>query len=142
MKKNIVTGFLAFAVLSIWCIIFYRLFGSSEDIEKISQKPKVTVTKKSTAKLSLRYSDPFKIKKVIAKKRTIISKPIIVEQPPAFRYKGLISGTNSKLVIIENNQRQELIELKDSLLGFKIISINNDSVVVQRKRTKYKIAKI
>lgn len=140
MKKNTTTFFLALIVLLVWGIVLYRLFGTTKEIEIVPVSPKIHMQEKESIKLSFNYKDPFKIPSR-KPKDIAITKINIPEQPPAFKYKGLVDGTKRKLLIVENNGINKIIELRDSLLGFRIISINNDSMVVRQNVIKYSIIK-
>lgn len=143
MKKNIITYILIFVVIVVWGIIFYRIFAPSNKNKEgvVSSNIKVSQTENERTGLSLNYKDPFRIENPENKKNIKDHKAEIKEEPPAFKYKGLIRGARNKVIVIENNGVNEIIPLSDNILGFKIISINNDSVVVRKTGIRYSLMK-
>ena len=137
INNNFTKIFLVFLVVTVWGIVFYRLFSSSENKVVVSHIPKVIVSEKKEVGLLFNYKDPFKI----APKKITIVENITPETPPTFRYKGLIEGKKCKLVIVENRGFSEIIELRDSLLGFRVLSVNNDSLVVRQRVKRYNLVK-
>lgn len=143
MKKNIITYILIFVVIAVWGIIFYRIFfpANKNNGEQASANIQVSKTENKRAGLSLNYKNPFRIENSGNKNNKEAPKIEIKEEPPAFKYKGLVKGAKNKVIVIENNGITQIIPLRDNILGFKIISINKDSVVVVKTETRYSLIK-
>lgn len=144
MKKNSVTYLLLFLVLVVWGVVFYNIFNPSDKNKTEEVSASIQPRKKETIRLrlSLNYRDPFRLRRVEEKKMIETRQEVkVIEEPPIFRYMGLIKGAKNKVIIIENNGVSELIPRSDSLLSYKILSINNDSVVLRKAGIKYSLIK-
>lgn len=142
MKKNSVTYLLLFLVLVVWGVVFYNIFNPSDKNKTEEVSSSIQPRKKETVRprLSLNYGDPFRVRRVEEKKMIETRQEVkIIEEPPTFRYMGLIKGAKNKVILIENNGVSELIPRSDSLLSYKILSINNDSVVLRKAGIRYSL---
>ncbi|MBE9488439.1 MAG: hypothetical protein IMY73_04565 [Bacteroidetes bacterium] len=140
MQKNSITYLLIILVMVVWGIVFYNIFNHSDKNKNEQVCLNIQPHKKENMreKLLLNYKNPFRIIKKVKPK----IKPIEVKkEPPTFKYKGFIQGAKNKVLIIENNGVQEIVNSRHNLLGFKIISINKDSIVVRKNKINYSLIK-
>lgn len=144
MKKNSITYLLLIVVVVVWGVVFYNLFNPSDKnkVEQVTSHVPVRKNENKRTKLSLNYRNPFRAV-MVENKVEPEAQPVEIkkEEPPTFKYKGFIQGVKNKVVIIENKGVREVINPKDSLFGFKIISLNNDSIVVRKNKTRYSLLK-
>lgn len=144
MKKNSITYLLLIVVVVVWGVVFYNLFNPSDKnkVEQVTSLVSARKNENKRTKLSLNYRNPFRAVTVETKVEPE-AQPVEIkkEEPPTFNYKGFINGEKQKVIIIEKSGRSEVISVKDSLFGFKIISLNNDSIVVRKNKTRYSLLK-
>lgn len=143
MKKNSITYVLIFLVLVVWGVVFYNIFNPSgkNKVEQIASSVQTHKNENKRARLVLNYQNPFRVGKVESKNDIEKHKVEIKEEPPTFKYKGLIKGEKNKVIIIENNGVSVLIHRSDSVLSYKIIQINKDSVVLRKAGISYSLIK-
>lgn len=135
MKKNFITLFLVVVTLTVWFIVFYRLFSREDDVIVTSKtEHRQMVVKKDS--LLLNYRDPFRVKKVaIAPKRTII-KEIITS--PTFTFKGVIKSKKGIFLMIDDT----LIRPRDKIGSYTVTKIYNDSIKVRKGTQTHTIKRI
>lgn len=135
MKKNFITLFLVIVTLTVWFIVFYRLFSREDDVIVTSKtEHRQMVVKKDS--LLLNYRDPFRVKKVaIAPKRTII-KEIIT--PPTFTFKGVIKSKKGTFLMINDT----LISYRDKIGSYTVTKIYNDSIKVRKENKTFIIKRL
>lgn len=135
MKKNFITLFLVIVTLTVWFIVFYRLFSREDEVIITSKtEHRQNVVKKDS--LLLNYRDPFSVKKVaIAPKRTII-KEIIT--PPTFTFKGVIKSKKGTFLMINDT----LISYRDKIGSYTVTKIYNDSIKVRKGTQTHTIRRI
>ncbi len=142
MKKNIMTYILIFIVVAVWGIVFYRIFSPSGNnkADNIAVKAQPVKAETKRTKLLLNYRNPFQTHTAEVKAEKESKTPIMVP-PPEFKYKGFIKGSKNKIIIVENNGASEVIKMRDSVLGYKIIGIDKDSLVVRKKGIRFCLIK-
>lgn len=142
MKKNIVTMFLSVSVIVVWAIVIYRIFYNSPDKPvNFDPKEKKVDLQSKEVRLSLKYVDPFKMEKKDKEIADVVTDMPIVNNPPNFRYKGVIKGGDNRLIIIEENGANDVLELKDSINGYKVLKVYNDSIRVSKDAKIYNLLK-
>lgn len=142
MKKNSITYLLIVLVFVVWGVVFYNIFNPSDKnkTEEVSASVQPRKKEHTRPELSLNYRDPFRVRRIEEKKIVETHQEVkVIEEPPMFRYMGLIKGVKNKVIIIEKNGVSELIPRSDSLLSYKILSINNDSVVLRKAGIRYSL---
>ena len=151
MKSNKTLYFLLPAVIVIWGLIAYRFFDLSREevIEAssiyIKSTDKVSLIKE-TRQLILDYPDPFIKNNIASKTASILANPenqkVDYEDPykdwASIRFNGLIrnSNRNRQIAIIDIESARYLLELNEDVLGYQLISLNQDSMqlVFRNKR--------
>lgn len=143
MKKNLITNLLILGVIIVWSVVFYNIFNPSDKNkpEQTASNVQTRTKEKKRTELLLNYRNPFKGVAIEITKNTEEQKVEITKEPPTFRYKGFIRGVKNNVIIIENNGINEIIHRSDSILEYKVVSINNDSVVLRKKGVRYRLTK-
>lgn len=125
MKKNFITAFLSILTLTIWLIVFYRVFNRNNKVITVTEESvKNNVVSRDT--LLLNYRDPFvrNIVKLSSKKTSVTE----IITPPTFIYKGLIKSRRGTLLIINDT----LIYSKDRIDNYRVVKIYKDSIIVKK----------
>lgn len=135
MKKNFFTLFLVFVTLTIWFIVFYRIFSREEKVV-ISSKTEHRQKMVKKDSLILNYRDPFRVKKVvIASKKVAIKEAIIT---PSFTFKGVIKSKKGVFLMINDT----LICPRDKIGIYTVTKIYNDSIKVRKGTQTHTIKRI
>lgn len=144
MKKNSITYLLIVLVVVVWGVVFYNIFNPSDKnkTEQVAATIKSQKKENKRPRLLRNYQNPFGTKNTENKQVAEAQKQVeIIKEPPTFTYKGLIKGAKNKVIIIENNGISQLITRSDSILDYKVISINTDSVVLRKRGIRYSLIK-
>lgn len=135
MKKNFITAFLSILTLTIWLIVFYRVFNRNNKVITVTEESvKNNVVSRDT--LLLNYRDPFirNIVKLPSKKTSVTE----IITPPTFIYKGLIKSRRGTLLIINDT----LIYSKDRIDNYRVVKIYKDSIIVKKGGQTHTITRI
>lgn len=136
MNKNFITYFLITLTITVWVIVFFRIFNQ-EDTVIIPTKRELRQTMARKDTLLLNYRNPFqKAKKVvvIAKKKMIRDSVL----PPSFSYKGLIKSKKGVFLLINDT----ILRPKDKIQNYTIAKIHNDSIQVRKGINAYTIKRL
>lgn len=135
MKKNFITLFLVIVTLTVWFIVFYRLFSREDEVIITSKtEHRQNVVKKDS--LLLNYRDPFRVKKVMIATKKIAIKEAIT--PPSFSFKGVIKSKKGVFLIINDT----LIRPRDKIGTYTVMKIYNDSIKVRKGTQAHTIKRI
>lgn len=131
MSKHIITYFLIAVTITVWVIVFFRIF-SRENKVVIEPKREQHRTVASKDTLLLNYRNPFqKAKKtVVITKKRVIRNPIL---PPSFLYKGLINSKKGVFLLINDT----ILRPNDKIQNYTITKIYNDSIRVRKGRLEF-----
>ena len=157
MKKNNKTTvyFLLPAVVIIWGLIFYRIFGglSADDIGQFSSKEVFPATKKEALSapefhLNLDYPDPFLGGRPVKKnlQKSVAIAPVMVQQGPIWPqidYRGCVSNEKGAIAYLVVNGQVRLSgegALKDDEI--EILKIKEDSVLIGFEKERQWIKKL
>lgn len=148
MKSKKTTYILLVSTLFLWGSVIYRIVSyTRNDIpvpNNVARKTSVPHVDTLDFSLKLDYRDPFfdvGKKQVTAKSTKIVFKtaPKPEPQPPVFKYKGMIRNKKSIYAMIELDGLVETISRYKPVQGYKILSINSDSLIVEKYGQKFSI---
>lgn len=114
MRKESIKDTLA---LSTDTLDFFLKLDYRNPFGDIDKKRVITETKKSTQK--------------------VITKPKL--EPPSFKYKGVIRNNRKIYAMVEVQELVETISKYEIVDGYKILSINADSLIVEKQGKKYSL---
>jgi hypothetical protein len=158
MKNKKLTYLLGLLVLSVWALIFYKVYKViSNNDESVIAKEHVTVKevlndyalKKDTTHLLLNYRDPFSAPKpepVEIPVSQLVHKPALptVQKPPvnwgAIKYSGFIHNPGSKKLIamISINGKELMLSEGETAEQIKLVKNMKDSVkIIYQGNTKF-----
>jgi hypothetical protein len=143
MKKNKKTYLLLIAVLAIWGLLGFKIFGAiqpnepKEELALASEKYNPSILKKrDTFSITANYRDPFlgtipkrnttkRAKKTEAKKSELPKKNI--------RYSGLVSQNNTKnsIFFVSIDGHQHMMTRNEVIADVKLVSGNSESIKVK-----------
>lgn len=151
MKNKKITYLLLLVVVVVWGLIIRKVFTITAAESTVPTailpraKPEV---KKADRELLLDYRDPFlgRVNRELAAKtppaalsavKLPVAMPMVVEAPPALKYKGIIRKGKQIYAVIESGKMQEVV-LKGGIIDdFRLLSITADSVVMQKGSKRY-----
>lgn len=146
MKKKNVTYVLVASAVLLWGIIIYRIVSYTKNdntIQPIEEKKMQTI-KNDTFDfgLMLNYRDPFfepdrkntRAEQVRNTGRSVITP---VPEPPMFKFKGIIRNKKNSYAVIESNGIVETLSRQEPVEGYRIVSLNADSLIVEKKGQRY-----
>ena len=143
MKGSKSLYFLLPAVLFVWGLIGYRFMNMTGDTSYEAPTPILIPTAKTEQsqpndrELVLDYPDPFLSNpkySLESDEKEIEKSPQIKEDPyknwAPLKYQGQISHSkrNNRVAIVEIAGTRYLMELGDDVLGYELVSLNQDSV--------------
>lgn len=67
----------------------------------------------------------------------VMSKSVPV--PPVFKYKGLIRNKKKIYAVIESDESVETVSKHMLVDGYRILTINSDSLIVEKNGQKYSV---
>ncbi|MBC7912840.1 MAG: hypothetical protein H7Y07_01840 [Pyrinomonadaceae bacterium] len=152
MKNKWLTYFLGSVVLSVWGIIFYKIFNSLGDEDKSSflgysnSLPKEEMydySSKDTSNLSLNYKDPFRITSFKTepneqitsfKKRSRTIKQKKVTKDISVIYSGYIGniGSQKLLTMVTINGKNEIMRVGETIGKIKLLKNYKDSIKISQ----------
>lgn len=148
MKNKKMTYLLLVLTVLLWGGVVYRIVsytGNDSPIPKNSVK-EASMPRADTLDFSLKldYRDPFLNtgqKQEVAGLRKVshrvMSKSVPV--PPVFKYKGLIRNKKKIYAVIESDGSVETVSKHMPIDGYRILTINPDSLIVEKNGQKYSV---
>lgn len=140
------TYVLVVSTLLLWGFIVYRIVSytkSDNTVQRMEEK-KVQTIRNDTFDfgLMLNYRDPFfeadrKNSKAEQVKNTGRGVTIPVPEPPMFKFKGVIRNKKNMYAVIESNGNIETLGRQEPIEGYRIVTLNPDSVILEKKGQRY-----
>jgi type II secretory pathway component PulC len=146
VKKKNVTYVLVVSTLLLWGFIVYRIvsYTKSDNTVQQMEEKKVQTIRNDTFdfRLMLNYRDPFfeadrKNSNAEQVKNTDVEVTISVPEPPVFKFKGVIRNKRNMYALIESNGNIETLGRQEPIEGYRIVTLNPDSVILEKNGQKY-----
>ena len=146
VKNNNKTYFLLVAVLIIWGLIAYQIISSLNPTEVITTSQELDVSfnpkpmkKQDTFSITENNRDPFLgtiEKPKVTKPKTIKQQPTEIEIP--ISYSGLMvdKNTKEKIFFVHINNNQHLMNINDVIDDVKLLSGNENEVIISYKNKR------
>ncbi|WP_129617231.1 hypothetical protein [Bacteroides cellulosilyticus] len=148
MKNKKMTYLLLVLTVLLWGGVVYRIVsytGNDSPIPQNSVKES-SMSRADTLDFSLKldYRDPFLNtgrKQEVAGLRKVSNRVMSksVPVPPAFKYKGLIRNKKKIYAVIDSDGSVETVSKYMPIDGYRILTINPDSLIVEKNGQKYSV---
>lgn len=146
MKKKNVTYILVVSTVLLWGAIVYRIvsYTKNDNIIQPIEDKRIQPMRNDTFDfgLMLNYRDPFlesdrKNTKTGQVRNTGREVTIHVPEPPMFKFKGVIRNKKNMYAVIESNGNIETLGRQEPIEGYRIVTLNPDSVILEKKGQRY-----
>lgn len=143
-------------VAIIWGIILWQVFSyqpskSVGDLV-VSIKDNTTIEDTSRYELTANYQDPFLRSRRITqnpvqKRKSNNIKPVrlnsvtVLSKPTGLVYRGVISGSNNKIGLLEIGEEKMLISEKSTVSDYEIMQVGEDSLIIRHHDILFTYAK-
>lgn len=148
MKNKKMTYLLLVLTVLLWGGVVYRIVsytGNDSPIPQNSVKES-SMSRADTLDFSLKldYRDPFLNtgrKQEVAGLRKVSNRVMSKSVPvlPAFKYKGLIRNKKKIYAVIDSDGSVETVSKYMPIDGYRILTINPDSLIVEKNGQKYSV---
>ena len=148
MKNKKMTYLLLVLTVLLWGGVVYRIVsytGNDSPIPQNSVKES-SMSRADTLDFSLKldYRDPFLNtgrKQEVAGLRKVSNRVMSKSVPvlPAFKYKGLIRNKKKIYAVIDSDGSVETVSKYMPIDGYRILTINPDSMIVEKNGQKYSV---
>ena len=148
MKNKKMTYLLLVLTVLLWGGVVYRIVsytGNDSPIPQNSVKES-SMSRADTLDFSLKldYRDPFLNtgrKQEVAGLRKVSNRVMSKSVPvlPAFKYKGLIRNKKKIYAVIDSDGSGETVSKYMPIDGYRILTINPDSLIVEKNGQKYSV---
>lgn len=153
MKSKKTTYLLLILSIIIWGTASWKVYKAFHtETPPLTQPKKKTFVEKDSITLLLNYRDPFSgsyqhtansptpqpMQQNIQPKMAPLtqSEPI----PPQFLFKGILTVGKNPTAIIQQGNQTFTLKIGDTIDGYKIISINENKVILNKERKKYEVS--
>lgn len=140
MKSKFTTYTLIVVVIAVWGVIIFKLIAKNDDDvpkEPIAEKGKTHT--KIVDTLNLKYEDPFKIEKqpLVETKIENITVKTVARETLIPKYIGKIKKRNVINILLELHDIQYALKQGDTLNGFCLFKIYDDSIQLLKNGNIY-----